>query len=235
MITLVSTPTGPAPDQSTAPQSGDQSGEQPHQAGQSIGPGGLTDEQVAAEEKAMLETIGRAWWLVLALGAVSLVAGICIMAFPFTAVKVAAVIFGLWLLISGIFQLARSFDSRLDTLNRVMSAISGVIGIVLGIICFNSVANRIELLVLFIGLWWVIRGLTQLMAGAGGGGRPANGFVIFLGVLGIIAGIVVLVWPIGSLSVLVYLTGIWLCVLGIFEIIASFRVKSLNAKQDIAA
>ena len=54
------------------------------------------------------------------------------------------------------------------------------------------------------------------------------------GILGIIAGVVVLVWPIGSLTVLTVVAGIWLVVLGLFEIIASFRVRSLNKKPEVA-
>lgn len=184
------------------------------------------------EREALLSQIGSSWWLVLALGIVSLLAGAFVLWQPFTTVRVAAVVFGLWLLISGIFQLAQSFNHRLETTARVLSAISGVLGIILGIICFDSVEDRISLLTLFIGLWWILRGLVNLMVGAGNKNHAANGFSIFLGILGIIAGIVVLIWPIASLSVLVVMVGIWLVALGIIEIVASFMVRSRVKKAQ---
>jgi len=192
-------------------------------------PDSLTAQE-QAEAQAFLSKIADHWGLVFALGLVSVLAGIVILAAPFAAVRVAAFIFGVWLLVSGIFQLAESFSARLETSARVLSAISGFLGIILGIICFKSVDNRIQLLVLFIGIWWIMRGIMQIFAGAGKGG---SGFLVFLGILGVIAGIVVLTWPVNSLSVLVWLTGIWLLVLGFFEVIASFRIKSLD-KVDLA-
>lgn len=183
------------------------------------------------EQQLILDKIGRAWWVVLILGVISLAVGVLVLIRPFTAVNVAAIIFGIWLLVSGVFQLAQAFNSRLETVSRVLNAITGVIGIVLGIICLESVEGRIELLILFIGLWWIMRGIVQVVVGASNGG---GGLYIFLGVLGVIAGIVVLVWPIGSLVVLTVVAGIWLVVLGLFEIIASFRVRSLG-KQAAGA
>ncbi len=186
----------------------------------------------AQEAEAALSRIGHAWWLVLLLGLISVIVGGLVLWQPFDAVRVAAIFFGLWLLISGIFQLAQSFDKRLETTARVLGAISGLLGIILGIICFDSVEDRISLLVLFIGLWWIVRGVLQLVIGASDTG---NGFVIFLGLLGIMAGIVVLVWPIASLEVLTVMAGIWLVVLGLFEILASLRIRSINNKETASA
>lgn len=187
-----------------------------------------TPDELTPQDEAMLSRIGHAWWLVLIMGLVSLIVGIFVLVYPIAAVRLVAVIFGIWLLVSGIFQLAQSFDSALETTARVLGAISGVLGIILGIICFDSVEDRITLLVLFIGIWWIMRGVMQLVAGAGTG--SGNGVLIFLGILGILAGIVVLVWPITSLEVLTIMAGIWLVVLGVFEVLASFRVRSLNNK-----
>lgn len=187
----------------------------------------VTDEEQA------LSKIAHAWWLILLLGVVSLIAGIIVLIRPFGAIRVAAIIFGIWLLISGIFQLVQSFDIRLDSTSRVLSAISGLLGIVLGIFCFKSVEDRLSLLVLFIGLWWIIRGVMQLVTGASGTG--ASGWLIFTGILGILAGIVVLVWPITSLAILTIMVGIWLVVLGLFEVVASLRVRSIDKKLKLAA
>ena len=185
-----------------------------------------------AEQKALLDRIGRAWWVVLLLGIISLIVGVVVLVRPFTAVNVAAIIFGIWLLVSGVIQLAQAFDKQLETISRVLNAITGVIGIVLGLICLDSAEDRIALLTLFIGIWWIMRGIVQIAVGASDQG---GGVVIFLGILGVIAGGVVLIWPIASLTVLTLVVGIWLVVLGIFEIIASFRVRSLKKQAENVA
>ena len=185
-----------------------------------------------AEQKALLDRIGRAWWVVLLLGIISLIVGVVVLVRPFTAVNVAAIIFGIWLLVSGVIQLAQAFDKQLETISRVLNAITGVIGIVLGLICLDSAEDRIALLTIFIGIWWIMRGIVQIAVGASDQG---GGVVIFLGILGIIAGGVVLIWPIASLTVLTLVVGIWLVVLAIFEIIASFRVRSLKKQAENVA
>lgn len=191
------------------------------------------------EVRTILAHLGAAWWLVLILGLVSVIVGGLVLWQPFTAVFVAAIFFGVYLLVSGVLQLIMSFDHGLETGARVLSAIAGVIGIVLGIICLESVRNGIELLILFIGIWFILRGVLQLFtAAAQPSGKGSNkGLLVFLGVLGILAGAIVLLWPINSLAVLVIMAGIWLIVLGIFEVISALRIRSLRnqAASSLAA
>lgn len=194
------------------------------------------DQEAAAAAQAeadeVMAKLGSSWLMPLSIGLVSIIFGILILAFPIGAVRVAAVFLGIWLLISGVVQLVIAFDSKQNTTNRILSAITGVLGIALGIIAFQSLTNRIELLVLFIGLWWLMRGFVVLFSGAGSRSAGSNGWAIFAGVLGIIAGIVVLTWPIGSLGVLVIFAGMWLIILGLFEVLAAFalrgRIKKVN-------
>lgn len=197
----------------------------------------VADDQAAldaqSEADEVMARLGSSWTMPLILGLISIITGILILAFPTTAVRVAAVMLGVWLLLSGIVQLVIAFDGRQNTTNRVLSAITGVLGIILGIIAFQSLTNRIELLVLFIGLWWLMRGFVVLFAGAGSRSAGSNGWAIFAGILGIIAGIVVLVYPITSLGVLTIFTGIWLILLGVFEVIAAFMLKGKLDKAGV--
>lgn len=188
-----------------------------------------------AETDEVMAKLGGSWLMPLGIGLVSLVMGVLLLVFPIGAVRVAAVFLGIWLLLSGIVQLVMAFDSRQNTTNRVLSGITGVLGIILGIVAFQSLSNRIELLVLFLGIWWIMRGFVLLFAGAGSRTAGSNGWAIFSGVLGIIAGIVVLVWPIASLGILVIFSGIWLIVLGLFEVIAAFAFRSKLKKLENSA
>ena len=193
---------------------------------------GAQDAQNDVDE--VMSRLGSSWLMPLGMGVISIIIGILIIAYPVGVVRIAAVILGIWLLLSGVVQLVMAFDSRQNTTNRVLSAITGVLGIGLGILAFQSLTNRIELLVLFIGLWWLMRGFVVLFAGAGSRSAGSNGWAIFAGILGIIAGIVVLVYPISSLGVLVVFTGIWLIVLGVVEILAAFMLKGKLKKAGEA-
>ena len=124
-----------------------------------------------AEQKALLDRIGRAWWVVLLLGIISLIVGVVVSRSPFHCGQRRC--HHLWnlALVSGVIQLAQAFDKQLETISRVLNAITGVIGIVLGLICLDSAEDRIVLLTLFIGIWWIMRGIVQIAVGAVTGRR----------------------------------------------------------------
>jgi uncharacterized membrane protein HdeD (DUF308 family) len=61
---------------------------------------------------------------------------------------------------------------------------------------------------------------------------PNRGWYIFLGVLNVIAGMVVLVWPISSIVVLAIFAGAWLVVIGAVEIVWALSARSTAKKVE---
>ncbi len=180
----------------------------------------LTDDDV-------LHAVGKSWWVVLIVGLLSAGLGVLCLVWPGQTIVVVAVLFGVYLIVSGIVQLVQGFNKDNSTSERVLAIIVGVISIVLGILCFRGgIANGVYILSLFIGFSFLFRGIWQLVGGLQGKGMQGRGLLILSGVLGIIAGIIVLTVPLDSLVVLVWITGIWLVIMGIIEIIYSFKIKS---------
>ena len=51
--------------------------------------------------------------------------------------------------------------------------------------------------------------------------------------IGLIAGFVVMAWPFDSIVVLAITTGVWLVIMGVFEILSAFGIrKDANKLQD---
>ncbi|MER8028690.1 HdeD family acid-resistance protein [Streptomyces bauhiniae] len=166
-----------------------------------------------------------AWQVVLLTGIASLILGILVLIWPGATLVAVGVLFGLYLLVSGIFQLASAFGTHKRTSLRVLAFLSGGLSILLGLLCFRGPMQSILLLALWIGIGWLIRGVTQTMAAISDKGMPARGWHIFLGVVTFIAGIVLIDSPFESVAVLTLVGGWWLIVVGIVEIITSFRIK----------
>ncbi|MEW2314042.1 HdeD family acid-resistance protein [Streptomyces bauhiniae] len=166
-----------------------------------------------------------AWQVVLLTGIASLILGILVLIWPGATLVAVGVLFGLYLLVSGVFQLVSAFGTHKKTSLRVLAFLSGGLSILLGLLCFRGPMQSILLLALWIGIGWLIRGVTQTMAAVSDKGMPARGWHIFLGIVTFIAGIVLIDSPFESVAVLTLVGGWWLIVVGIVEIITSFRIK----------
>jgi uncharacterized membrane protein HdeD (DUF308 family) len=182
--------------------------------------------EIDADED-VLSAVGKSWWVVLVLGIISILAGGIFLVWPGKTIVVVAVFFGVWLIVTGIIQLVQGFNNELDTGSRVLAVIVGIISILLGILCFRGgIANGVYILSLFIGFSFLFRGIWQLITGIQAKGMSGRGLIIFAGILGIIAGIIVLTVPLGSLVTLALIAGIWLIILGFIEVFWSFKIKS---------
>jgi len=178
-------------------------------------------------EDDVLHAVGKSWWVVLIVGLLSAGLGVLCLVWPGQTIVVVAVLFGIYLIVSGIVQLVQGFNRDNSTGERVLAIIVGIVSIVLGILCFRGgIANGVYILSLFIGFSFLFRGIWQLVGGLQGKGMQGRALLIFSGVLGIIAAIIVLTVPLDSLVVLVWITGIWLILMGIIEIVYSFKIKS---------
>jgi uncharacterized membrane protein HdeD (DUF308 family) len=185
---------------------------------------------VGRDVRDVMAAIGRHWGWVLAFGILSVLLGVCMLVWPSATVVVIATFLGAYLLVSGIFQVVNAFAaSELTTGFRWLIAISGVLSILLGLYAFRSIAHSVEILVLLIGFAWLLRGFSVLFDGIAAKGVPGRGWAITMGILGIVAGLVVLMYPGPSLWALTLVVGIWLIILGVAEIVGAFRLRSLAA------
>ncbi|MDZ7578588.1 MAG: HdeD family acid-resistance protein [Candidatus Nanopelagicales bacterium] len=185
--------------------------------------------QAPSETEDLLERMGRNWWLFLVFGLVSLGVGVAVVVWPAVSVEVVAILLGAWLLVSGVFSLVASLAATGEvTSARVLAGVVGALSILLGVLCFRGIFQAIEILALFVGLGWLMRGIFELISSLQDREQAGRGLTILLAVLSIVAGIVVLVWPGMSLLALAWISGIWLVVLGVFQIVNAFRIKSLD-------
>jgi uncharacterized membrane protein HdeD (DUF308 family) len=178
-----------------------------------------------------LHALSRAaWQVVLVTGIASLVLGILVLIWPGPSLLAAGVLFGVYLVISGVFQLVSAFGTHKTTSLRVLAFISGALSILLGLFCFRGPMQSILLLALWIGIGWLIRGITQTMAAISDTRMPARGWHLCLGILTVVAGIVLIDSPFRSVAVLTLVGGAWLLVVGIVEIATALRIRG-RARQ----
>ncbi len=165
------------------------------------------------------------WKSVLLTGILSVVLGVMVLAWPNATLVVAAIFFGAYLLVTGISQVFHAFTLHISGGGRALLFISGAASLVLAVLCFRSIGDSILLLAIWIGIGFIFRGVATAAAAISDPGTPGRGWEIFIGIVTLIAGIIVLAYPFASLPTLIWVTGIWLVVIGVMEIIASFGIR----------
>ena len=92
--------------------------------------------------------------------------------------------------------------------------IEGIAGIILGILLLTDPAETLVVLVQFLGIWWLVSGILDIVSLFID--RTAWGWKLFSGVIGIIAGIVILRHPMISAIIV---PGIFVTFLGVLGLI----------------
>jgi uncharacterized membrane protein HdeD (DUF308 family) len=186
-----------------------------------------SSETVTIEESPdnLMTAIGRNWWVLLFAGILSLAVGVVALVWPGKTVLVVAIVFAIWLIVSGIFSIVRGFAHGLTGGMRALFIITGILSLVLGIFAIRGEFQELYILSLFIGIGFLFRGFASLFLGFEN--KDGRGWNIFFGIVMIIGGVVVLVWPGISLVTLTWVVGIWLIIIGIYEVIAAFSVKRM--------
>jgi uncharacterized membrane protein HdeD (DUF308 family) len=177
-----------------------------------------------------METLleSKLWKFALTWGVLTVVLGALILAWPGTSILVASTLFGVYLLLSGLAGVAMAFTLPESAGMRVLLFISGVLSVILALFCFANFGNPYPILLLsiWIGVSFIVQGFSILGVAISYKELPARGWYVVLGVLSVIAGGVVLVWPWDSIAVLTLVIGVSLVVMGIIEIVRGFQMRN---------
>jgi uncharacterized membrane protein HdeD (DUF308 family) len=172
------------------------------------------------------------WKSALLSGILAVILGILVLAWPGPTIVVAAIFFGAYLLVSGIAQVIFAFALHVSAGGRVLLFISGAAALVLAVLAFRHFGDAVLLLAIWIGVGFIFRGVATAVSAISDPTLPGRAWEIFIGVISLLAGIVMLASPFESLAVLTLVVGIWLIVIGVFEVVSAFGIR--KAGKDVA-
>jgi uncharacterized membrane protein HdeD (DUF308 family) len=163
------------------------------------------------------------WWTHVLMGLAGIGVGLAIVVWPGISLALFAGLMGIFLLVHGSVRIVQAFAA--DTESRVLTAIVGLLAIVSGIIVWRAPLVAAVSFAIVIGIFWIVAGITDIWAGITGKVDRGRGWAITTGLLTIIAGVVLIVWPAISLVTLVWVNGILLIALGAVTVIRGFSVR----------
>jgi uncharacterized membrane protein HdeD (DUF308 family) len=173
----------------------------------------------------------------LAMGIVSVALGIMVLVWPKATLLVVAILFGLQLIAAGAVRIAvsRGLPSEPGWLRPVSIGL-GALSIVAGVICLFRPNASLLLLAILIAIGWIAEGIAALAQGFGSDRTTgARVFLIVVGVVAILGGLVVAIFPGSSLLFLTRLAGIVLVLIGMAELVAAFMARRASGSGSTAA
>ena len=168
------------------------------------------------------------WMSTLLSGVLAVILGVLAWTWPTVTIIVTAIFFGAYLLVTGITQVVFAFSLHVSAGGRVLLFISGAAALILALLCFRSLQESILLLSIWIGIGFIFRGVATAVSAISDSTLPGRAWEIFIGLLSLVAGIFMLAWPLESLETLTRVVGIWLIVIGVFEVVSAFGIRKAS-------
>ncbi len=177
------------------------------------------------------------WKSTLASGILSLILGIVVLAWPGISVLIAAVAFGVYLVMTGVAQVMFAFSLHVLAGSRILLFVSGAASLILAVLAFRHFGQgyAVLLLAIWVGVGFIFRGVATTVSAISDPTLPGRVWSIFVGVISLIAGIVVMASPFESILTLALVVGIWFAVIGAFETVASFGIYGASKKLRTAS
>ncbi|NMO02503.1 DUF308 domain-containing protein [Gordonia sp. TBRC 11910] len=122
--------------------------------------------------------------------------GVAILVWPKATLHVAALLFGLSLIFTGLMRIYQAaVASFLSAGWRILLGVLGVAILAVGIVALFHPAESLYLLAVFIGVGWLMQGVGELFAIGSGAKHAPTALLVLSGIISIIAGVVMIAMP----------------------------------------
>lgn len=189
----------------------------------------MSDDLTAADSTALR----RIWWLPVLRGVVLLVLGLFMLVQPLGTVKALVWVFGVFAIIDGLIAIAQWLGNRKEP-GAGWWLISGVVGIAFGVIAVVWTGPTAQVIFYLITLWVLVIGVLGIIASVVLYRSRDIGWywVLTFGLIAFLFGLLLLMNPQTSVSIIVVLLGLFAFVGGVVLVVSGFATKQLAKDLD---
>jgi len=182
------------------------------------------------------DVLSRYWWLTALRGVLWVGFGIFAFAQPVVSLVTLTLLFGAIVLVDGTISLIVGLSGGKEQEDRWLLLLTGVAGIVVGILTFMNPAMTGLVLLFYIALWAVATGFLEIF-GAIRLRKEIRGelWLVIAGIVSVVFGVFVLARPGAGALALLWLIAAYAIVLGITMIALAFRARSFRRHLASAA
>jgi uncharacterized membrane protein HdeD (DUF308 family) len=180
--------------------------------------------------------ISRTSWMYLVRGLLAIAFGILMLIWPKSTMSALILVIGAFVLMDGIVTVIAGFSSSAYLTRWWALVLEGLVGIGIGWLALSQPAMAVAVLGYFIGAWALLTGIFEVVAA-----RelrrviPGEWTTLLLGVLSIVLGVLLFVFPSEAAAAIGWAIGIYAIVFGIVELIFAFRLRGLGRELKEAS
>jgi uncharacterized membrane protein HdeD (DUF308 family) len=170
--------------------------------------------------------LAREWPSVMLIAVLTLALGVVVLVWPSQTLVVVSVVLGIQLLLFGLFRLVGAFAT--DTEQPVLSALVGILVMIAGVIVVRNPFETVAVLAVILGVAWIVGGAIDVVASISGLGEGSRLWTALGGLLTLAAGIIVVAWPAPTVTVIAWISGLYLVIFGLYLAASAWTLRSMT-------
>jgi uncharacterized membrane protein HdeD (DUF308 family) len=177
----------------------------------------------------MLNVLGRHWWVLALRGLLAVLFGVMAIVWPGTTVRVLVILFGIYALVDGLFELFSALATRPRGGGWWLLLLEAVAGIAAGVLAFIWPETTALVLLYLIAAWAILSGVLELIAAFQLRREVEGEWVLALaGAISVIVGLLLALRPVSGLVAVAWFVGGYAIVFGVLLILLGFRLRTLH-------
>jgi uncharacterized membrane protein HdeD (DUF308 family) len=175
----------------------------------------------------MLHALARNWWALLLRGIAAVIFGLLAFFWPGGVAVVLVILFGAYAFVDGVFALISAVRAAEAHQRWWAFLLEGIVGLVIAAIVVFRPGIAGLALYFTIAIWAILTGILEIVAAVQMRKLIPNEFWLILGgVLSIVFGVLLYVFPLIGIVTVIYLIGFYAILFGIVMIVFSFRLRA---------
>ena len=175
----------------------------------------------------MLRTVSNQWWTLALRGLVAIIFGVMAFMWPQLELLVLVLFFGGYVLTDGVLALIVAARSREPGNHRLLMALEGLAGVVIGVITFLSPEITGIILLYLIAAWALITGVLEVALAVQLRKEIDNEWMLILtGILSILFGVLLILSPTAGALAVAWMIGAYAIFFGMLMVGLAFSVRN---------
>ena len=183
-----------------------------------------------------LSTLTRNWWAILLRGVLAVVFGLLALTFARVTLVALVLVFGVYALLDGVFAIVAAVRAAEHHTRWLTLLVEGILGILAGIIAFFFTGLTALALLYLIAAWAIVTGVAEIASAIRLRREiPNEWMLIIAGVLSIVFGAAIAIFPGAGALAVVWLIGLYAIIFGVALIALGLRLRGMRSAAPVTS